>query len=127
MKSIFLSTSIRRRLAGATLGLVALTLAACAGVPEPREQMAVSRAAVERASGPAAAEAPVELAAARDKIARATAALAKKDYVQARQLAEQAEADAVLAEARARARRSDQALTEVRESLRALRAELNRP
>ena len=47
--------------------------------------------------------------------------------MQARQLAEQAEADAVLAEARARARRSDQALTEVRESLRALRAELNRP
>jgi predicted nucleic acid-binding Zn-ribbon protein len=88
--------------------------------------MAVSRAAVERASGPAAAEAPVELAAARDKISRANAALANKDYVLARQLAEQAEADAALAEARARASRSDVALGAVRESIRLLRLELNR-
>lgn len=101
-------------------------LGACAGAPEPREQMAVSRAAVERASGPAAAEAPVELAAARDKLQRANLAMVQKDYTQARQLAEQAEADAALAEARARVTRSDQALTEVRESIRQLRAELNR-
>lgn len=112
------------------LGLMAalvLGLAACASVPEPREQMAVSRAAVERASGPAAAEAPVELAAARDKITRANAAIAAKDFVLARQLAEQAEADATLAEARARATRSTTALEQVRESIRALRAEMSRP
>lgn len=107
-------------------GLSAL-LGACAGAPEPREQMAVSRAAVERASGPAAAEAPVELAAARDKMQRAHVAMSLKDYTLARQLAEQAEADAALAEARARTTRSDQALTEVRESIRQLRTELNRP
>lgn len=111
-------------LAGLLLG-TALALAACAGTP-PKEQMAVGRAAVERASGPAAAEAPVELAAARDKIARANVAMARKDYALARQLAEQAEADAALAEARARAVRSGSALAEVRESLRALRAELER-
>lgn len=115
---------------GLRLGLMAtlvLGLAACASVPEPREQMAVSRAAVERASGPAAAEAPVELAAARDKITRANAAIAAKDFVLARQLAEQAEADATLAEARARATRSTTALNEVRESIRVLRLEMSRP
>lgn len=114
----------RGPMAGLLLG-TALALGACAGTP-PKEQMAVGRAAVERASGPSAAEAPVELAAARDKIARANVAMARKDYTLARQLAEQAEADAALAEARARAVRSSTALAEVRESLRALRAELER-
>lgn len=110
-----------------TLGVAAVAaLSACASTPEPREQMAVSRAAVERVSGPAAAEAPVEVASARDKIARANRALADKNYDLARQLAEQAEADAALAEARARATRSDTALDEVRASIRALRAEMAR-
>jgi hypothetical protein len=103
-----------------------LSLAACAGAPEPREQMALGRAAVERVSGPAGAEAPVEVAAARDKITRANRALANKDFVLARQLAEQAEADAALAEARSRSVRSATALDEVRASIRALRAEIAR-
>lgn len=101
-------------------------LSACASTPEPIEQLAVGRAAVERASGPAAAEAPIELAAARDKITRANLAYANKDYVLARQLAEQAEADATLAEALARSTRSSRALTEVREGLRQLRDEMAR-
>ena len=101
-------------------------LAACASTPPPTEQMAVSKAAVERATGPAAAEAPTELAAARDKLASANAAYAKKDYVLARQLAEQAEADATLAEAQARSERSDKALGEVREGIKQLRDEMAR-
>ncbi|MCA0240479.1 MAG: DUF4398 domain-containing protein [Proteobacteria bacterium] len=122
------SSRLRRpRAALAALAVATLALAACSSVPPPREQMAVSRAAVDRASGPAAAEAPVEMAAARDKMARANRAMADKDYVLARQLAEQAEADATLAEARARAKRSDVALNELRESIRALRAELAKP
>ncbi|MFT3817841.1 MAG: DUF4398 domain-containing protein [Rubrivivax sp.] len=114
------------RAALAALTLATLGLAACSSVPPPREQMAVSRAAVDKASGPAAAEAPVEIAAAREKLARANRAMADKDYALARQLAEQAEADAALAEARARAKRSDTALGELRESIRALRAELSK-
>lgn len=107
--------------------VAALSLGACAvNPPPPTEQMAVSSAAVERVSGPAAAEAPGEVAAARDKLVRARRALADKDHALARQLAEQAEADAALAEARARATRSNAALDEVRESIRALRAELAR-
>lgn len=104
-------------LATATLSL----FGACSTTPPPLEQMAVGRAAVERASGQAAADAPVELAAAREKLLRANVAMASKDYMQARQLADQAEADAALAEAQSREARSDRALLEVRESIRQLR------
>ena len=103
-----------------------ILLGACVSAPPPNEQLAVGRAAVERASGPAAAEAPTELAAARDKLTRANIAYANKDYLLASQLAEQAEADATLAEAQARTVRSGRALTEVREGLRQLRDEISR-
>lgn len=101
--------------------VAALALGACASTPPPTAQMAVSQAAVARASGPAAAEAPAELASARDKIARANQLLAAKDNAGARRLAEEAEADAALAEALARETRSASALSEVRESIRQLR------
>jgi hypothetical protein len=101
-------------------------LGACASTPPPVAQIAVGKAAVERAAGSAAAEAPVELAAARDKMARANEAFAAKDYMLARQLAEQAEADAALAEAQSRSVRSSRALGEVREGVRMLRDEMAR-
>lgn len=103
-----------------------MLLGACASTPPPNEELAVGKAAVERASGPAAAEAPTELAAARDKLTRANLAYANKDYALASQLAAQAEADATLAEAQARSVRSGRALTEVREGLRQLRDEMTR-
>lgn len=108
----------------AASGLVVLS--ACASTPPPIGQLAVGKAAVERATGPSAAEAPLALASARDKIGRANVAYAGKDYDLARRLAEQAEADATLAEAQARSVRSDRALTEVREGIRQLRAEMAR-
>jgi hypothetical protein len=108
-------------------GLAALTLlTACASVPPPREELAVSKAAVERASSAAATEAPVELAMARDKLERANLAMKKKDYVDAKRLAEQAEADANLAEAKARSMRAAGALHEVRDGIRMLRDEMDR-
>ena len=114
--------SLRLGLSAALL----VSVAACSSVPPPKEQLAVSRSAVDRANSTAAADAPVEISAGRDKLARADIAMANKDYAQARQLAEQAEADAALAEARARSTRSDRALSELRDSIRALREELNR-
>ena len=103
----------------------AALLAACAGNP-PTAEMAVGRAAVERATGPAAADAPTEMAAARDKLARATTGYANKDYALARQLADEADADATLAEAQARSARSTRALAEVRDGIRMLRDEMAR-
>ena len=101
-------------------------LSACACTPPPSAELAVGRAAVERAAGPAAAESPVEMASARDKISRANAAFAKEDYALARRLASEAEADATLAEAQSRSVRSGRALAEVREGIRMLRDEMSR-
>lgn len=101
-------------------------LTACASTPAPSADLAVARAAVERATGPAAADSPVEMASARDKIARANAAFAKEDYGLARRLATEAEADASLAEAQSRSVRSGRALAEVREGIRMLRDEMSR-
>jgi hypothetical protein len=115
-----------RQVRSCTACAIALALTACASVPPPKEQLAVSRSAIERANSTAATDSPVELAAGRDKLVRAELAMADKNYVLAKQLAEQAEADAVLAEALARSTRSERALAEVRESVRALREELNR-
>lgn len=103
----------------------AALLSACAGNP-PTAEMAVGRAAVERATGPAAADAPLEMAAARDKMVRANAALGDKNYALARQLANEAEADATLAEAQSRSVRSTRALAEVRDGARMLREEAAR-
>ncbi len=114
----------RWALTAAALGLVLLT--ACASTPPPDAQIAVGRAAVERATGPAGQEAPAELAMARDKMQRAQVAYADKDYPQARRLSDQAAADAGLAEAQARSVRSQRALTEVREGIRQLREEMDR-
>ena len=111
----------------AVVALAVLALAGCASTGDmPREEMAVARAAVDRAAGPAGADAPVEVSQAREKLERATAAVARKDYDMARRLAEQAEVDANLAEAKSHSVRSDRALAEVREGIRQLRAEIAR-
>lgn len=108
---IALSHPRRLRAVAGIIGAGALlVLVACASTPEPKEQMAVGRAAVERVSGPAGADAPLEVASTRDKIARANRAIAAKDYAMAPRLAAEAEADAALAEAKSRASRSDGAL-----------------
>ncbi len=101
-------------------------LGACASTPPPNAELAVAKAAVGQAAGATGAEAPVEMAAARDKMARANAAYGQQDYELARQLAAEAEADATLAQAKARSVRSERALTEVREGIRMLREEMAR-
>ena len=123
MKNTALNPS---RLPQAALGaILVLLLAACSSNP-PTAQMAVAKAAVERADTSAAVDAPVEMAAARQKLAAANAAFANKDFELARRLAEQAEADASLAEGQARSVRSAKALAEVREGIRQLRDEMSR-
>ena len=109
------------------VALALVTLSGCASTGDmPREQLAESRAAVDRATGPAGADAPVEVSQARDKLERANAAVARKDYDDARRLAEQAEVDANLAEAKSHSVRANRALVEVREGIRQLRDEIGR-
>jgi glutathione synthase/RimK-type ligase-like ATP-grasp enzyme len=102
----------------------AIGLAACASTPVPNEKIAVAKAAVQQAEQSGAPElAPVEMAAARDKLARAEKAAANRDGQPATQLAEQANIDARLAEATAQQQRSHKAAMEFDASMQALRSE----
>ena len=116
-----------RALVWLAVAVAAFGIAACSSAPAPKEEMAVSRSAVERASTSAAADAPQELADARAKLTRANEAMASKDYALARRLADEAQADAALADATARSTRSRRALDEVQASIRLLREQLTRP
>jgi hypothetical protein len=103
---------------------VAVGLAACASTPIPNEKIAVAKASVASAEQSGAPElAPVEMAAARDKLARAEKAVADHDAQPATQLAEQADIDARLAAATAQEQRSHKAATEFDTNMQALRSE----
>jgi hypothetical protein len=112
------------------LPLVALAAAlqiGCASLPAPTEQMALTTAALasaERAGAPALA--PAEMALARDKLARANAAMVEEKHERARLLAEAALVDARLAEAKARNAQATQAADQLSEANRVLRQELER-
>jgi uncharacterized protein DUF4398 len=115
-------TSMRVRWAIVAAGL--LTVAGCASTPIPNEKIAVAKASVQRAEQSGAPEfAPVELAAARDKLSRAEKSAAAREAQPATMLAEQANADAQLAEATAQQQRSHKAATEFDASMAALRQE----
>src|SRR6202451_1106683 len=86
---------------------IALSAAGCATTPIPNEKIAVAKSSVQRAEQAGAPElAPLEMATARDKLARAEKAAADREPVPAAQLADQANADAQLAEATAQQQRS---------------------
>lgn len=105
-----------------------LALSGCASQKAPATaEVAVSRAALDSATSAGAAEAaPLEMQAARDKLARASAALNDKDYAQAYALASQAEADARLAQSKAGSAKAVAAAAALQESVRVLREELQR-
>jgi hypothetical protein len=105
----------------------AVAAAGCASTPIPNEKIAVARASVQRAERSGAPEfAPVELAAARDKLNRAEKAAADSQQQPATMLAEQANVDAQLAEATANQQRSHKAAMEFDASMLALRQEAMR-
>ena len=100
------------RLAKGTAALVVTVvgLAACASNPAADEKIAVAKASVQRAEGSGAPEfAPVELASARDELARAEKDNADRELQPAINLAERANVDAQLAEATAQEQRAHKA------------------
>lgn len=111
------------KVAGAFAATV-VVLTACAANPAADEKIAVAKASVQRAEGSGAPEfAPVELASARDKLARAEKANADGNVQPATMLAEQANIDAELAEATAQQQRSHAAAMEFDASMQTLRQE----
>jgi hypothetical protein len=122
-------TRLLKSVAMATAAAGALVLAGCASPQKApaTADVAVSRNAVENAVSAGAAElAPEEITAAREKMMRANAALAAKDYKLARELAVQAQADAKLAQSKARSAKATAASQALDEDLRVLRQEVDR-
>lgn len=112
----------------ACAGMV-LALAACTSAQKApaTADVAVSKNAVENAVSAGAAElAPMEINAARDKMVRANAALAARDYTLARDLATQAQADAKLAQSKASSAKATAAADALNKDLRVLREEVER-
>ncbi len=104
-----------------------LSWSAHAANPIADEKIAVAQASLQRAEQSGAPQAaPVELATARDKLARAQKANADRDIKSATALAEQANVDAEVAEATAAEQRSHAAAVEFDTSMQALRNEAMR-
>ena len=109
-------------------GAAALLAVGCSSLKTPATaDVAVSKAAVENAGDAGGAEfAPVEMSAARTKLALANQAMAAKDYKTARDLASQAQADAKLAQAKANSAKAQTIANTLQEDIRVMREELDR-
>lgn len=109
------------------IGCAAVFLAGCASIPPPTEQMAVSTSALANAVSAGGSEyASVEMRTAQEKMDRANRAMDKKEYENARWLAEEAQADARLAEKKAHSAKAQKAASVMQDDIRVLREEINR-
>jgi hypothetical protein len=109
------------------LGFASILMVGCQSTPPPIAEVAVSNAAVTDAVAAGGSQfAPVEMNAARDKIARANKAMAAKDYKLARSLAIEAQADAKLAQSKANSTKAQQASDALQDDIRVLNEELDR-
>ena len=109
------------------LAVAALMSTSAKGARAPTEQMAVARAAVADAVSAGGAEfAPGALVVAQEKLDRGAAAMAARQYDDARRLAEEAEVDARLAATIARSAKTQRAVAEVESGIQALKDEIAR-
>ena len=109
------------------LAVAALMSTSASGSRAPTEQMAVARAAVADAVSAGGAEfAPGALVVAQEKLDRGAAAMAARQYDDARRLAEEAEVDARLAAVIARSAKTQRAVAEVESGIQALKDEIAR-
>lgn len=127
MKNNFYLKSGQTRLRYGITAASIMFISACASIPAPTEQMAVSKAAVSSANSAGGNEfAPLELKTAMEKMDSAERAMTEENYLLARQLAEQAQVDAQLAAATARSSKAQKAANALQEDTRVLRQELDR-
>ena len=120
--------NITKPLSAVVISAVALLSFGCSSLKTPATaDVAVSQAAVNNAAGAGGMEfAPVEMSAAREKMARAKLAMADKDYELASELATQAQADAKLAQRKAGSTKARIAADALQDDVRVLREELGR-
>lgn len=110
------------------MGLSLIAAAGCSSLETPATtNVAVTNAAVESAVAAGGSQfAPVEMNAARSKLALAREAFARKDYSLAINLADQARADAKLAQAKAQASKARAAANLLEDDIQILRNEIKR-
>ncbi len=111
------------------VGVVALgLLSACSSLQTPAtSDVAVSNAAVESAVSAGGSEfAPLEMNAARSKLAQAKQALSVSDYELAIRLADASRADAKLAQAKANSAKAQAAANALDQDIQVLRNEIKR-
>jgi len=122
-----MNINTRHGLALLSAAALALTVG-CTSLKTPATaDVAVSKAAVDNAAGAGGAQfAPVEMNAAREKLALANKAMLAKDYKEARALANQAQADAKLAQSKASSVKAQAAADVLQDDIRVLREELDR-
>ncbi len=111
------------------VGVVALgLLSACSSLQTPvTSDVAVSNAAVESAVSAGGSEfAPLEMNAARSKLAQAKQALSVSDYELAIRLADASRADAKLAQAKANSTKAQAAANALDQDIEMLRNEIKR-
>ncbi len=109
-------------------GLGLVLSVGCSSLKTPATaNVAVSNAAVENAVGAGGSQyAPVEMNAARSKLALAREALARKDYKLAISLADQSKADAKLAQGKANSSKAKAAAEALDDDIQVLREEIQR-
>jgi hypothetical protein len=109
------------------LACAAIFVAGCSSVPEPVAELASARTAVRSVQDTdARSMAPVLLDRAKTKLDRAEAAMANKQYDEARRLAEESLADAQLARAKSDAMLAQRNADELEASIKVLRSEIDR-
>lgn len=120
--------NIQGGLALLSAAALALTVG-CTSLKTPATaDVAVSNAAVANAASAGGAQyAPLEMTAAREKLALANKAMLAKDYKLAIELANQAQADAKLAQSKASSVKAQAAADVLQDDIRVLREELGRP
>jgi uncharacterized protein YqfA (UPF0365 family) len=107
------------------IGLGLLT--ACASTNPPSQQLTETQMVIQQAEQLGADEyAPLEIRDARIKLGLAREAVEAKDYDKAILLAEHARVDAELAQAKAQSGKAEKTVAELRESIRVLKAEIER-
>ena len=121
-------TNQSRQLMLSVCGAALILTAGCTNLRTPATaDVAVSKAAVENAVGAGGPQfAPMEMAAAREKLALANKAMADKDYKLAVDLAAQAQADAKLAQSKANSAKAQAAANALQDDINVLRSELQR-
>jgi hypothetical protein len=109
-------------------GLTLLIAAGCSSLKTPATaDVAVSNAALDNAALAGGTEfAPVEMRSAREKMALANQAMARKDYKMAMGLASEAQADAKLAQAKVNSTKARAQADALQEDIQVLRVELER-